>query len=453
MTHGMISNTWTIRRTPCLFMFLAALALRLAWILIFRSYIFPLVVLSPPFSIGDPNFQFGHEIGSIAHSIATGHGFGSPFGPITGPTAWIAPVYPYLCAAVFRVFGVFTPASAFVILSLNSIFSALTCVPLYRICERTMGHGVGLFTGWTWALLPYFMLWPATVIWETSLVPLLLAYLVLMTLELEDAANTYRWSRWLMFGLLWGVALLTNPGMLTFLPVSFGWLLFRRWAEKERLLRPAAMVLVMCALVVMPWLARNRIVFGQFVFIRSNFGFEFHLGNYHFSNGLGWAGKHPCENKSERDQYSRMGEIAYVAAKRDEAVEFVRQYPREFFQLTAKRVYFFWSDELLLYGRNPPLAWMYGLLSLMAPLGLLFAVRDKIKGAGLMLGVILVYPLPYYVAFPQLRNRHAIEPELLALSVYFLVSVLRQLRIVRETPRVPSLPANFGEADSVSRLS
>src|ERR1700676_2267040 len=100
MTHGMISNTWTIRRTPCLFMFLAALALRLAWILIFRSYIFPLVVLSPPFSIGDPHFQFGHEIGSIAHSIATGHGFGSPFGPITGPTAWIAPVYPYLCAAV-----------------------------------------------------------------------------------------------------------------------------------------------------------------------------------------------------------------------------------------------------------------------------------------------------------------------------------------------------------------
>jgi hypothetical protein len=36
---------------------------------------------------------------------------------------------------------------------------------------------------------------------------------------------------------------------------------------------------------------------------------------------------------------------------------------------------------------------------------------------------LLIYPIPYYIAYPNPKYRHAIEPELLLLSVY-LVSVL-----------------------------
>ncbi|MGC1368142.1 MAG: hypothetical protein WA829_20785, partial [Candidatus Acidiferrum sp.] len=123
MTSGTVPQASMIRRQPYLLMVLVALALRVAWILIVHSYIIPVAQVHPPMSSGDPHFSFGFEIGSIAHSIVTGHGFGSPFGPITGPTAWIAPLYPYLCAAVFKMFGVFTPGSAFVLLFLNSLFS------------------------------------------------------------------------------------------------------------------------------------------------------------------------------------------------------------------------------------------------------------------------------------------------------------------------------------------
>jgi hypothetical protein len=70
-----------------LLMVFVALAFRVARILIVRSYDIPLAVVPSPASFGDPHFGFGNEIGSIAHSIFTGHGFGSPFGPITGPTA------------------------------------------------------------------------------------------------------------------------------------------------------------------------------------------------------------------------------------------------------------------------------------------------------------------------------------------------------------------------------
>src|SRR5258708_38123124 len=64
---------------------------------------------------GDDNFEFGWEMGRVGRSIATGHGFSNPYDGDTGPTAWEPPLYPYLIGGVFRVFGVYTQASAWVL--------------------------------------------------------------------------------------------------------------------------------------------------------------------------------------------------------------------------------------------------------------------------------------------------------------------------------------------------
>src|SRR4029077_17906992 len=52
---------------------------------------------------------YGGETGAVAAAIASGRGFSSPLPKIkTGPTAWLTPVYPYLLAGIFKVFGIFT---------------------------------------------------------------------------------------------------------------------------------------------------------------------------------------------------------------------------------------------------------------------------------------------------------------------------------------------------------
>ena len=48
------------------------------------------------------HFQFGWEMGRIARSILHGQGFSSPTDLDTGPTAWAAPVYPYVIAGGFQ---------------------------------------------------------------------------------------------------------------------------------------------------------------------------------------------------------------------------------------------------------------------------------------------------------------------------------------------------------------
>jgi len=51
---------------------------------------------------------FGYETGRIAKSIAEGHGFSSPLSIETGPSAWLTPVFPYLLAGIFKLFGVYS---------------------------------------------------------------------------------------------------------------------------------------------------------------------------------------------------------------------------------------------------------------------------------------------------------------------------------------------------------
>src|SRR5262249_43275072 len=154
-------------------------------------------------------------------------GGGSPhlFQAPPAPPAGKPPIYPYLIAGVFKIAGVYTPASALVLLSLNSLFSALTCIPLFLIARRCFSEKVAVGTVWLWALLPSVMYWCTRWVWETSLAALLLAVIFWLTLQLEEAQST---KPWIVFGLLWGVAALTNTSLLSFLPASGLWAWYRR---------------------------------------------------------------------------------------------------------------------------------------------------------------------------------------------------------------------------------
>ena len=164
-------------RHSLLFIVMVALLLRLAVITVGHTY-----RITPR----RDHFQFGWEMGRIARSLATGHGFSSPTDLPTGPSAWAPPLYPYILAGVFKLFGSYTAASGWVILAFNSIFGALTCVTLYRIAERIYGIGVARAAAWTWAVFPYAIYWPVRVVWETSLSAFLLSLVLLLTLRMAD---------------------------------------------------------------------------------------------------------------------------------------------------------------------------------------------------------------------------------------------------------------------------
>lgn len=387
----------------------------------------------------DDHFGFGWETGRIAAAIASGHGFSSPFHlhPGSGPTALLAPIYPYLLAGVFKVFGTYTTASSIAILSLNSVFSALTVLPVFHIGKRVGGIRAAVWSGWLGAMLPYAWYWAVKWAWETSLATLLLACVFVLSLRMAGIASTdsnqiefvarARKKDWLLFGLLWGAIALTNPALLLWLPFCGVWLLVRQ-SQCEHSASPMRLAIaagVIFIAMIAPWTARNYLVFHQFIPLRGNFGTEFRMGNAEDAVGLVRYWMQPNRNPEEFERYRTMGEAAYSQEKLHEAIRFIRSHPGFFAVLSLKRAAYFWydvpresNDGRLLWYRN--LGFL--LSSILAIAGVVVMWRRRHPARFLFASLLFAIPLIYYVTYPHPRYRAPIEPEMLVLMVYLFLA-------------------------------
>jgi Dolichyl-phosphate-mannose-protein mannosyltransferase len=400
--------------------FLIALSVRLLVMVYMQS-----------FQIQD-TWKFGFETGRIASSIASGQGFSSPLQGPSGPTAWLPPVYPYLLAGIFSVFGIYSSTSALVALTLSSLFSALTCVTIFYIGNKTFGPKVAAWAAWSWAFFPYAVFWSTNWVWATSLSALLFSLICLSALHLER----YNSGRaWFGFGVLWAVIGLTDTALLSILPFFVGWLYYRLSRQGVALPRAISACAVGFLLILTPWLIRNYLIFGEFVFIKSNFGLELHLGNYEGSTGLsGGRLLHPAGNEHEFEKFRRMGELSYIEEQKRQALEFIVGHPGTFIWLTLKRVVYFWTgnSQLLqifpLSGRFAAARYvLFTSVSVLAFVGLLLAFRNRNPVVPLFAIALTIFPLVYYVTHPTPRYRHTIEPAMVLLAVYAITELLSAL--------------------------
>jgi 4-amino-4-deoxy-L-arabinose transferase-like glycosyltransferase len=390
-------------------MVILGFTVRLLYILLAHSY---------RFRTTDANFSFGWEIGRIAYSLANGHGFSSPFGGDTGPSAWTAPVYPWIVSIAFRIFGSYSHAASFALLSFNSLCAALTCWPIYRTARRIFGETVAVWSGWIWALLPYIIYWSVRWIWETSLTALLFTLAFMLTVEME---GDNRITSWIGYGMLWGVIGLTNPSCLSFLPFAGSWLAYQLYRRRKPFLLPAAVGAVLFWMTMMPWLVRNYEVFHKPVFVRDNVGVEIRCGNNPLAEGT-WVGMyHPSQNPILYREYEQMGEAAYSAEQSRLAKQWIAENPRQFAIVTFRKFVFYWNGlprlskiQALEQFKNS----LFLASSLLSIAGLVLAIRNRVHGIFLFASLLIFYPLVYYVSFPHPRYRHPIDPELVMLGVY-----------------------------------
>ena len=433
---------------------LVAFFLRIEWMLIAGTYA---LYRGDAF---DP-WLYGFEMGSVARSLSHGLGYSSPFYMFvgaTGPTAWVTPLYPLLISAVIRVFGDFSLGSVLVLLGLNCALSALTCILIYRIAEAAMGRRVAWLAAWTWALVPYFNRWHPW-IWDVNLSALLLATMFWLTLRAGEDGS---WRSEVWLGGAAGLAVLSNPTLLIFLPVSLLWIACRRYkrnagalnsrshALDQHVLRPFLVVGAMVAILAMPWVVRNRMAFGQWVFLRTNFGTEFYLTNQHALAPTQWITRHPSLNWDEGTEYRTLGELAYNRDRMARAVRYVREYPGEFASVTMKRVVAFWSGSIPTVFSDDHY-WRFRLYVPLSVLGIAgLAITFARRNAVFMLyfGLLLLYPAVFYITYPVPRQRHAIEPILLVLACYamseFLFWIPRRIQSLKGLRANSRLAAGAG---------
>jgi len=370
----------------------------------------------------------GGEADYVAWSLHSGKGFSSPFPGYARPTAWLAPVFPAVWSIGFAFFDPFrTQGHVYFCQFLNSAFAALTCVPIFKLGTRLLGQRAALWSAWCWVLLPLAILFPLEWAWDQSLAALLFAWLLYASYILR-ADNSRIWM-WAGYGLLWGVAALTNPSLCVMLPFWLGWSAVARWRRGLLVAAPMITAMLIFVLTVAPWTVRNYRLFGHFIFVKSNFGAELWLGNNpQVTEGFtGWL--HPMVNAAELHRLNELGEYGYMKEKQRESIEFIRGNRELFAKHAALRVVDTWAGTF--YFKEDPWIRSLGLgtialaftvvFSLAAGVGLVRVARQNwIEFLPLIL-CVLIFPIPYYITHSSLRYRHPIDPvlTLLAVAGYF----------------------------------
>jgi len=365
--------------------------------------------------------NFGYEsweMGWTARSIFLGRGFSSPFLPITGPTALVPPIYPYLIAGVFKLLGLNTLKAAFAILSFNSICSSLTSLPLYFLTRRSLPERAARIAALAWAIYPFSIYFSADRVWDYAFTSLLFTCCLVLAQRLHARGIL----AWIGFGVLYGVTALSNPSVVSLLPFLFGIAVYRAhrarvaWFSKGL---PACLAFVA---VCLPWTIRNERALHSTFFVRDGFWLEFYAGNNGDTSesNSNWA--HPASNPAEMRRYETLGEIAYIQEKRELAVDFVKHHPVFFVVASVRRMVRFWTG----FWSFSPAYLKYEPLDVPNVLFCLFLVSFMIRGltrwwredkdAALpYLLAVLVFPLPYYLTHSSMDYRQPIEPIMLVL--------------------------------------
>lgn len=203
------------------------------------------------------------------------------------PDAMIPPMYSYVLAAIYGLFG-----RGFIQLGLfHIVLDVMSVLLVYDIARRLFkdqiffdwpaGHWVGLLAGLMTAAYPYLIFQNLTLIdtpfWMFMLT-LFLWLMLLLRAQAQLGAKT--WGLSIAAGLALGIATLARPLTPPLALLIAVWFLFRLslWQSLLRLL-PVALVSALCLL---PWLARNYQLYDGFV-LSTTSGANFWQGNSQFT--------------------------------------------------------------------------------------------------------------------------------------------------------------------------
>jgi 4-amino-4-deoxy-L-arabinose transferase-like glycosyltransferase len=380
-------------------------------------------------------FTRGLEMGWLAQSLLQGKGLSSPFGVPTGPTAFIAPVYPLMVAAIFKVFGVDSAASAYFMLGLQIVANLVTIWLLMHLGRKLFGERAALMAGIFWALSPPLLYLP-TIFWETSFSICLLLGLVAVALWVQERSSMARWAA---FGAYGGLMALVNPALLlTLIAVAIGTALVCLQQRSLRV-RDAGLGLLMFVLVFCTWPIRNARVFHTFIPLRTTVGFELWMGNREGSTGFLDESSFPAYNKAELTAYKAEGEVAYTNGKSELAKSYIVAHPEKFIALSARRFARFWLGSGTQGGS--PLFIVHAVLTTSLGLvGLWRLFRERRWSLALLLAMPLVFfPIPYYFTHAEFRYRVVIDALLTLLAAHAVISMTRprQLSLDRVQPSQP----------------
>ena len=208
-----------------------------------------------------------------------------------------------------------------------------------------------------------------------------------------------------------------------------GWVCYRRRQGLRSWLVPTGVIALALLATIAPWLVRNYQTFHKPVFLKDNFWMEVCIGNVgndrHWWNGA----VIPPGRAAELGEMQRVGELAYLEEKRNLALDFIETHPGIYVWRCVRRIVFMWTgfwsfqrEYLREEPFDPANIFFCTLFTVFALAGLRKAFRDRRDTAILYALILGTFPIIFYLTHPDLAYRQPIDPEIVILGAYAIVS-------------------------------
>ncbi len=255
----------------------------------------------------------------LAQSLLAGKGYSFDrnyypgFTPANTPTAHWSFLYPLFLAGTYAIFGIH-PLAARIIQIL--IISLLETWLIFRLGKALFHERVGLIGAGLAAVYVYLIFYDASLMTEPFFIVTVLGLLYLgISLSGMSKADNYetqqnaslkvsqdiartrsknQWAghndlvQWILFGFLTGIAALLRQTVLLWIPFQLLWMIWarstiaqedgpsisppRRYQEWIGILRGPLIAIICASIIILPWTARNYLVYDSFLPLNSNAG-------------------------------------------------------------------------------------------------------------------------------------------------------------------------------------
>ena len=361
------------------------------------------------------------ELGSIAISLMETGQFANPYMIVTGPTAHLPPIYPWIVSLIYRWFGLTDTAgtvSFIFILITGSLL--LASLPFFS-AKMGLGRAAGFLGGLYGASI---VVWPGHGEYLTGLI---LAVVLIIFLRRWTSNNTTQTGS-ILLGAAIGISFHLQPALL---PVMVGCLVFEFWWKRKDNKKWLVVLIVLgITLVSIPWGWRNYKTFNSIFFIRSNFGLELRMGNHDGAvptmvemDSLGEEHHHPRSHYGDAKKLRDLGEIEYMHNAGQEAMDWIQTNPGEFLWLSIRRFANIWAGPHY----DPSAAVRVSTLTFLAIMGAWISFPILLTPQRFSLLIPLAtYPFIYYFMAYMPRYRIPIDWILYLLAGFYISHIINR---------------------------
>ncbi|NKB69615.1 MAG: tetratricopeptide repeat protein [Candidatus Latescibacteria bacterium] len=357
---------------------------------------------------------------------------------------WQPPLYPYWLA----LFCWLSPDSYYITVRLaQTLLGSLSCIFIYLLARRVLSPLLARSAAIIAALYSLFIYFDG----ELLAVPVEVFLNLLLIYSLLQGFDHFAKKRyWLQTGLIGGLCTLTRPNILLFLvlfPFLLAWFKYRSGSSYSlrSLCRPVLFVSLPILLLIAPVTLRNYHLENDLVFISSNGGVNFYLGNNAAYDST--VAIRPGKDWELLVAQPLLAGAETAATRSDyffaQAYSFMVENPGQYAWLLVKKIGLFWSgpelkrNHNLYYTRDYSiilrlLLWAWGLsfpFGLLGPLsiwGLIATWRSRSLPLFVFRSYTLLYMTSVVLFFVVARYRIPAIPILIIFAVIAIADLAKR---------------------------